>query len=87
MNPRWVFFKVREGVGKGKMDLGLEVGIGLLCGAILVLCGVLGLGYYRYKKRKRERGISGYVDENGIVVGPYKDLGNASFRSIELIER
>lgn len=81
------FFKVREGVGKGKMDLGLEVGIGLLCGAILVLCGVLGLGYYRYKKRKRERGISGYVDENGIVVGPYKDLGNASFRSIELIER
>lgn len=75
------FFKVREGVGKDKM----EVGLGLLCGAILILGGVIGLGYYRYKKRKR--GVSGYVEEDGIVVGPYKDLGNASFRSIELSER
>ncbi|XP_055811594.1 PAN domain-containing protein At5g03700 [Solanum dulcamara] len=81
------FFKVREGVGKDKMDVGLGVGVGLLCGAILVLGGVIGLGYYRYQKRKKERGVSGYVDEDGVVVGPYKDLGSASFRSIELIER
>ncbi|KAK6779447.1 hypothetical protein RDI58_021631 [Solanum bulbocastanum] len=80
------FFKMREGVGKDKMGLGFGVRVGLLCGAILVLGGVIGLGYYRYIKRKRERGVSGYVDD-GVVVGPYKDLGNASFRSIELIER
>ncbi|CAN4117221.1 unnamed protein product [Withania somnifera] len=79
------FFKMREGVGKDKMDVGLVVGVGLLCGAILILGGVIGLGYYRYRKSKR--GVSGYVEEDGIVVGPYKDLGDASFRSIELSER
>ncbi|KAJ8537685.1 hypothetical protein K7X08_014225 [Anisodus acutangulus] len=78
------FFKVREGVVKDKMEVGLVVGAGLLCGAILIFGGVIGLGYYRYRKRKR--GVSGYV-EDGMIVGPYKDLGNASFSSIELSER
>ncbi|OIT37542.1 PREDICTED: PAN domain-containing protein At5g03700-like [Nicotiana attenuata] len=79
------FFKVREGVGKDKVEVGLGIGIGLLCGAILVFGGVIGLGLYRYRKRKR--GVSGYVEEDGMVVGPYKEMGNASFRSIELSER
>ncbi|CAN4121417.1 unnamed protein product [Withania somnifera] len=66
------FFKVRvRGVRKDKTDVGLGVGVGLLIGTILILCGA----------------ICGYVEQDGIVVGPYKDLGNASFRSIELSER
>ncbi|KAM3325014.1 PAN domain-containing protein [Capsicum chacoense] len=81
------FFKIREAIGEDKMEVGLGVGVGvgvgLLCGALLIL--LIGLGYYRYEKSKR--GVSGYVEEDGIVVGPYKDLGNASFRSIELSER
>ncbi|XP_059306002.1 LOW QUALITY PROTEIN: PAN domain-containing protein At5g03700 [Lycium ferocissimum] len=79
------FFKVREGVGKDKREVGLGVGVGLLCVALLILGGVIGLVYYRYRKRKR--GVNGYAEEDGMVVGPYKDLGNASFRSIELSER
>ncbi|MCD7467472.1 hypothetical protein HAX54_004920 [Datura stramonium] len=79
------FFKVREGVGKDRMEVGFWVGVGLLCGAILILGGVIGLGYHRYRNRKR--GVSGYLEEDGVVVGPYKDLGSASFRSIELSER
>ncbi|XP_027069639.1 PAN domain-containing protein At5g03700-like [Coffea arabica] len=84
------YFKVSEGVGKGKMDVGLGVGVGVLCGAILVIGGgLVGYGWYRLR-RSKQRGVSGYVKEEGIIgggVGPYKDLGAASFRSVELSAR
>ncbi|KAL3532052.1 hypothetical protein ACH5RR_005573 [Cinchona calisaya] len=80
------YFKVSEGVGKRKIDVGLGVGMGLVCGSILVFGVVVGYGWYRMRERKR--GVSGYVKEDGVVgVGPYKDLGAASFRSIELSGR
>ncbi|KAI5664830.1 hypothetical protein M9H77_24153 [Catharanthus roseus] len=80
------YFKVREGVGKGKVNVGLGVGLGVLCGTLLVFGGVVGIWWCRFRKRKR--GVSGYVDDDGVGgVGPYKDLGAASFRSIELSER
>lgn len=82
------YFKVREGVAKGKMNVGLGVGIGVFCGVMLVFGGIVGLWWCRYRNRNRRRGFSGYVDDDGGgVVGPYKDLGAASFRSIELSER
>ncbi|KAG8376672.1 hypothetical protein BUALT_Bualt09G0088300 [Buddleja alternifolia] len=79
------YFKVREGVGKKKVDTWLGLGLGLLFGAILVFGGIMGLGWYKLKNR----GVKGYyVEEEGVVgVGPYKDLGTASFRSIELCEK
>ncbi|KAI8560076.1 hypothetical protein RHMOL_Rhmol04G0227100 [Rhododendron molle] len=82
------YFKVREGAGKkGGMEVGYGLGIGLLCvGVVLVFGGVVGFGLHRV--RSRRRGVAGYVEEDGGVgVGPYKDLGAASFRSIELCER
>lgn len=81
------YFKVSEGAGKKGMEVGYAVGIGLLCvGVVFVFGGVVGFGLY--KVRSRKRGVAGYVEEDGgLNVGPYKDLGAASFRSIELCER
>ncbi|GFY93441.1 D-mannose binding lectin protein with Apple-like carbohydrate-binding domain-containing protein [Actinidia rufa] len=80
------YFKVRAGAGKKGLEVGYGVGIGFLCGAVLVFGVVVGFGLYRVRSRKR--GVGGYMDEdNGVVVGPYKNLGSASFRSIELCER
>lgn len=79
------YFKVREGVGKGKIRVEVWVGVGVLCGAILVVGGV-GVGWY--KARKGKRGVGGYGEEEiGIGVGPYKHLGAESFKSIELSKR
>lgn len=79
------YFKLRQGVAKGKVNVGLGVGIGVLCGVMLVFGGVAGFWWCRFRKRRS----SGYVDDDDRVgcVGPYKDLGAASFRSIELSER
>lgn len=78
------YFKVREGVGKKKVHAWVGLVLGLLFGAILVFVGVVGLGWYKLTSR----GVKGYGEEEGVVgVGPYKDLGAASFRSIELCER
>ncbi|KAL0410058.1 UNVERIFIED_CONTAM: PAN domain-containing protein [Sesamum latifolium] len=78
------YFKVREGVGKKKVETWVGLGLGLLFGAILVFGGVVGLGWYKW----RSRGVKGYLEEEGVSgVGPYKDLGGASFRSIELCEK
>ncbi|KAL9153441.1 hypothetical protein ABFS82_10G048900 [Erythranthe guttata] len=79
------YFKVREGVGKKNVGAWLGLGLGLLFGAVLVFVGVLGLGWYKLKSR----GVKGYAEEDGggVGVGAYKDLGAASFRSIELCER
>ncbi|KAL6998127.1 hypothetical protein U1Q18_008255 [Sarracenia purpurea var. burkii] len=82
------YFKVRESAGKKDREVGYGVGIGLLCGAVLVFAGAVGFGY-RFWRRNREVGGSGYAEEDGggVVVGPYKNLRSESFRSIELSER
>ncbi|KAL2250736.1 UNVERIFIED_CONTAM: PAN domain-containing protein [Sesamum indicum] len=78
------YFKVREGVRKKKVETWVGLGLGLLFGAILVFGGVMGLGWYKW----RSRGVKGYLEEEGVSgVGAYKDLGGASFRSIELCEK
>lgn len=78
------YFKVRESAGKKGVGVGYGIGIGLLCGVVLVFGGAVGFGLYRVRSRKR--GVAGYAEEE-VGVGPYKDLGAASFRSIELSER
>ncbi|KAL3839771.1 hypothetical protein ACJIZ3_024362 [Penstemon smallii] len=77
------YFKVREGLEKKEGGEWLGLGLGLLFGAVLIFAGVLGLGWYRW----RSRGVKGYLEEDGVGVGAYKDLGAASFRSIELSEK
>ncbi|KAL6559241.1 hypothetical protein OROHE_006610 [Orobanche hederae] len=80
------YFKAREGAGKKKVDAWLGLGLGLLFGAALVFAGVVGLGWYKL----RSRGVKGNMNGDNVVgVGPYnyKDLGTASFRSIELCEK
>ncbi|XP_024984252.1 PAN domain-containing protein At5g03700 [Cynara cardunculus var. scolymus] len=79
------YFKVREGAGKDKMGVGLWVGLGSLCGVVLLISGVGGVVLYR----KESRGVKGYEEEEGINggVGPYKNLRSASSKSIELSER
>ncbi|KAI3738173.1 hypothetical protein L2E82_28193 [Cichorium intybus] len=76
------YFKVREGARKDNKVVGLWIGLGLLCGLVLILGGVV-----LYKREKR--GVKGYVEEEGVNggVGPYKNLGSESFKSIELSER
>ncbi|XAR69705.1 hypothetical protein NMG60_11001406 [Bertholletia excelsa] len=79
------YFKVREGARR-KVEAGLGVGIGLLCGAVLIFGLAIGFGLYRLRKRKS--GVKGYVEEeDGVIAGPYKNLGTSSFKSIELCER
>ncbi|KAI3696699.1 hypothetical protein L6452_29187 [Arctium lappa] len=79
------YFKVGEGAGEEKMGSGLWVGLGVLGGLVLLISGVGGVVLYR----RESRGVKGYEEEEGIngVVGPYKNLGSASFKSIELSAR
>lgn len=78
------YFKVREGVGKKRVGAWIGLGLGLVFGAILAFAGVVGLWWYK----STSRGVKGYgEDDGGLGVGPYKDLGAASFRSIQLSER
>ncbi|KAK9058835.1 hypothetical protein SSX86_023678 [Deinandra increscens subsp. villosa] len=79
------YFKIREGAGKSGTSTRLWVGLGILCGLVLLILGIGGVVLY---KRER-RGVKGYVEEEGVNggVGPYKNLGSASFKSIELSGR
>ncbi|XP_076884576.1 PAN domain-containing protein At5g03700-like [Bidens hawaiensis] len=79
------YFKVRESVEKDNKVIGLWVGLGLLCGLVLLILGIGGVILYK----KESRGVKGYVEEDGLDggVGPYKNLGSASFKSIELSVR
>lgn len=74
------YFKVLEGGKKKEHRLGL--GIGLLCGAIIVL-GLL-LGYKIILKRKNRVKNRILEEENIYTSEPYKDLGSSSSGSIEL---
>ncbi|OMO82090.1 S-locus glycoprotein [Corchorus capsularis] len=78
------YFKMIEGAKKKKMDAGLGVGIGLLGGAIVFLIAAIGFGSYKIWRSRR--GVNRILEEEagGVISGPYKDLGSASFRSIEM---
>lgn len=80
------YFKVREGTRKKKMESGFGVRTGLLTGLVALLILAIGLG--SYKMWRRRRWMKGVLEEeNGLSPGPYKDLGSASFRSIEMSSR
>ncbi|XVE96495.1 hypothetical protein REPUB_Repub02eG0227200 [Reevesia pubescens] len=78
------YFKMRENARKKKVNAGLGVGIGLLGGAIVCLIGAIWFGSYKILKNRR--GVNRILEEEagGVLSGPYKDLGSASFRSIEM---
>lgn len=77
------YFKVREGAGeKGRSGLGFI--IGLLGATVLAFGGVAGFGMYRLWKRRKEGSGLGGEETGGVNPGPYKTLGAASFRSIEM---
>ncbi|EPS59144.1 hypothetical protein M569_15666, partial [Genlisea aurea] len=75
------YFKVREGVRRSGGGLGAWFGavLGAVFGVSLILLGIIGVRMYILKRRgiELEEGM-----ESG--VGPYKDLGSESSRSIEL---
>ncbi|KAJ7976063.1 Lectin domain containing protein [Quillaja saponaria] len=80
------YFKVRDqGTGRKKMQVGIGVGVGVLSGAV-ILIGLIGFGVYRTWKKRR--GVKGFLEEEGgVSPGPYKDLGSASFRTIEMYNK
>ncbi|KAK9290402.1 hypothetical protein L1049_008571 [Liquidambar formosana] len=80
------YFKVRKGAGN-KEEVGFGVGVGLVGGAVVVSVGLVGFGGYMFWKRKRGIRRFSEEEEGGVCPGPYKDLGSASFRSIELSNR
>ncbi|KAB2631610.1 PAN domain-containing protein [Pyrus ussuriensis x Pyrus communis] len=79
------YFKVREGAGRKKINVGVGVGIGVVCVALLIFVGVVGVWRFRVWRRKRGGGGKRFMGQDGgASPGPYKDLGSASFRSIEM---
>ncbi|KAM2878211.1 hypothetical protein FF1_013834 [Malus domestica] len=80
------YFKVREGAGRKKINVGVGVGIGVVCVALLIFIGVVGV--WRFRAWRRKRGGAGkrfMGQDGGVSPGPYKDLGSASFKSIEIV--
>ncbi|KMT06339.1 hypothetical protein BVRB_7g160210 [Beta vulgaris subsp. vulgaris] len=80
------YFKVWEGAKK-KRDKRLWIGIGLLCGAMILVGLVVGFGGYKLWKRKKRVNNRILEEEHINAPGPYKDLGSSSFGSIELSNR
>ncbi|XP_061340231.1 PAN domain-containing protein At5g03700 [Gastrolobium bilobum] len=76
------YFKVRKDAG-GRNRVGVRVGVvvAVLVGIIGIIIGI-GMCRLRWKRRKGVNGI--LEEENGVSPGPYKNLGSASFRSIEM---
>ncbi|GMN39358.1 hypothetical protein TIFTF001_008580 [Ficus carica] len=82
------YFKVRKGARKGRVGVLLRAMIGVLIGVVLVFVGFI--GFVVYKAWMRRRGVKGFFDDDqtgGVSPGPYKDLGSASFRSLEMCNR
>ncbi|KAL4342278.1 hypothetical protein GQ457_08G018520 [Hibiscus cannabinus] len=78
------YFKFREGAKKKRVDPGLGVGIGLLGAAFLCLVGAIGFGSYQIWRNRRRVNRMLEEETGGAMSGPYKDLGSASFKSIEM---
>lgn len=82
------YFKVKP--ARGRKGKGYEVGfgVGVLVWVLIGIAVAGGFGLVGYQVWRRRRGLKGHLaDENGLAAGPYKDLGSASFRSIELSSR
>ncbi|XP_062166369.1 PAN domain-containing protein At5g03700 [Alnus glutinosa] len=77
------YFKVREGAGKRKRNAGVVFAYAVVGGVIVVLIGIIGFWTYRtWWRRKRNQ-----EEEGDFSPGPYKNLGSASFKSIEMSSR
>ncbi|CAN1134914.1 PAN domain-containing protein At5g03700 [Linum perenne] len=82
------YFKVKNEEPKTRKGVGSGVRTGLVCGAVLVLAGAVGVGSYRgWKKYKRRRNRILEEEEGVSAPGPYKGLGSDSFRSVEMSDR
>ncbi|KAL2933562.1 hypothetical protein RDABS01_016681 [Bienertia sinuspersici] len=80
------YFKILEGAKK-KKDRRLGIGIGLLCGAFVVIGLVIGFGVYKICNKKKRATNRILEEENIYTSGHYKDLGSSSSGSIELSSR
>ncbi|XP_030522171.1 PAN domain-containing protein At5g03700 [Rhodamnia argentea] len=82
------YFKVKPARGEKGKAYGVGFRVGVLMWVLIgfvVACGFGLVGYRAWRRRMRLKGH--LADENGLAAGPYKDLGSASFRSIELSSR
>lgn len=78
------YFKVRKAPARSKSKVGLEIGLGILAGIVGIAVAVLGFASYRQWRRRRGIGRFFEDDDGSVSPGPYKDLGSASFKSIEM---
>lgn len=78
------YFKVRKAPARYKSKVSVEIGLGILAGIVGIVVAVL--GYTSFRQWKRRRGIGRFFedDDGSVSPGPYKDLGSASFKSIEM---
>ena len=76
------YFKVRRTAGgSNRVRVRLRVVAGVLVGIVVVI----GIGVSLMRMRRKRKGVSGILsEENGASPGPYKNLGSASFKSIEM---
>ncbi|KAF8042518.1 hypothetical protein BT93_A0988 [Corymbia citriodora subsp. variegata] len=84
------YFKVKPSpaAGKGKgYEVGFRVGVLMWVLIGVVVAGGVGLVGYRVWRRRKGGLAAHLAGEDGLAAGPYKDLGSASFRSIELSSR
>lgn len=75
------YFKVRPVAGKKKRNAGTAVGYAVGAVAAVALIGVVGLWAYRTWRKKIQE------EDGEVSPGPYKNLGAASFKSIEMSNR
>ncbi|XP_022934186.1 PAN domain-containing protein At5g03700 [Cucurbita moschata] len=78
------YFKVRQAPSRTKLKMGLEIGLGILAGIVGIAVMILGFASYRQWRRRRGIGRFFEDDDGSVSPGPYKDLGSASFKSIEM---
>ncbi|KAH1090281.1 hypothetical protein J1N35_017538 [Gossypium stocksii] len=78
------YFKIKEGANKKKINSGLGVGVGLLGGVVLCLIGAVGFRSYKFWKNKKRVNRILKEKTSGVISSPYKDLGSASFKLIEM---
>ncbi|KAJ8754233.1 hypothetical protein K2173_002133 [Erythroxylum novogranatense] len=76
------YFKVKQ-EAKKKSEVRFTIGIGALCVSILLMIGAGVGGGYRVWRRRKELNRTRSEDD-GVLPGPYKELGSASFKSIEM---
>ncbi|EXB37770.1 PAN domain-containing protein [Morus notabilis] len=82
------YFKVRKSAHKGRVGVVFRALIGVFFGAVLVFVGFI--GFVVYKAWERRRGVKRFLHDDetgGVSPGPYKDLGSASFRALEMCNR